>query len=155
MIQHFLEERFHKAVRFFAGVVGESLEIKGNLTVAGDVTVGGSVNVDEGFKEYACSLVQTGTGAPSVKVLKNTLSASIVWTRAGVGTYTGTLTGAFPAGKVQLFPPPFNVNALATDVSYALIKASANAVTLYTFFEGALADDLLTDDQVISIKVWN
>lgn len=155
MIQHFLEERFHKAVRFFSGVIVNNLEIRGNLKVNGIVDIGGVDPVDEGFKEYVASLTQTGTGAPVATVIKNTLGGTPVWSRAGAGQYTATLLGAFPTGKAQLFPPPFDANTLASGISYSLEKASANAVSLLTYSGGALADDILNGDQVISFKVWD
>lgn len=41
--------------------------------------------------------------APAVTVLKNTLSAAIVWVRTSSGLFTGTLAGAFLSGKILCF----------------------------------------------------
>jgi hypothetical protein len=44
-------------------------------------------------------LQQSGTNPPVATVLENSLGGDIVWAYGGVGWYTGTLEGAFPAGK--------------------------------------------------------
>lgn len=46
---------------------------------------------------YRALLTQSGTSAPSVVVLENTLSGTIVWAYSAIGRYIGTLTGAFLA----------------------------------------------------------
>jgi hypothetical protein len=50
-------------------------------------------------KIYTALLTQSGSGAPSATILGTNEIGSIVWTRNGVGDYTGTLTGAFTANK--------------------------------------------------------
>lgn len=47
---------------------------------------------------YRGLLTQTGTSAPTVKVLENNLGGTLVWTYSGVGDYLVTLSGAFPDG---------------------------------------------------------
>ena len=51
------------------------------------------------YKSYVALISQTGTAAPTVTVLENTIG-DIVWTRFAAGDYRGTLTGAFTSGKV-------------------------------------------------------
>lgn len=58
-----------------------------------------SAYVSPGPKVYKALLTQTGASAPVATVLENTLGGTVVWTRTGVGTYEGTLTGAFTIGK--------------------------------------------------------
>lgn len=48
--------------------------------------------------KYVVLLSQSGTSNPVPTILENTLGP-IVWTRNGVGDYTGTLAGAFTANK--------------------------------------------------------
>lgn len=62
---------------------------------ASDGTVGQRVAP----KIYTALLSQSGTSNPTVTVLGTNEIGSIVWTRNGVGDYTGTLTGAFTANK--------------------------------------------------------
>ena len=45
------------------------------------------------YKVYTALLFQNGTDAPTATVLENTLGGTINWTRSGVGSYLGTLTG--------------------------------------------------------------
>lgn len=55
-----------------------------------------------GYKTYVALLSQTGTNAPIVTVLENTLGGTIVWSRSSAGVYHGTLTGAFIVGKTTM-----------------------------------------------------
>ena len=57
------------------------------------------------YKVYTGLMSQTGTNAPTVSVLENTIG-NIVWTYSGVGSYQGTLVGAFPSGKVFFYMAP-------------------------------------------------
>ena len=50
------------------------------------------------YKVYTALLTQTGTSDPVATVLENTLG-DIVWSRVGVGHYSGVLLGAFTANK--------------------------------------------------------
>jgi hypothetical protein len=51
---------------------------------------------------YSATLDQSGTGAPAAVVSVTTFSGTIVWTRQSVGTYVGTLTGAFPVNNTRV-----------------------------------------------------
>ncbi len=53
------------------------------------------------YKKYVALITQTGTLDPVVEILENTIG-DIVWTRAGVGVYFGTLIGAFTLDKTFL-----------------------------------------------------
>jgi hypothetical protein len=55
-----------------------------------------------GAKKYVALLTQTGTNAPTATVLDNTLGGTLVWSYDGVGTYIGTLTGAFTLDKTSV-----------------------------------------------------
>ena len=48
------------------------------------------------YDVYTALLSQSGTSAPTATVLRNELSAAIVFSYSGVGDYRGTLVGAFP-----------------------------------------------------------
>jgi hypothetical protein len=50
------------------------------------------------YKVYTALLRQDGVSAPVPTILENTLG-NIVWSYTNVGTYKGTLTGAFLADK--------------------------------------------------------
>lgn len=50
------------------------------------------------YKSYIALISQSGTAAPTLNILSNTLG-NIVWIRSSTGIYRGTLTGAFPPTK--------------------------------------------------------
>lgn len=52
-----------------------------------------------GYKQYTAIIDQTGTSAPIATVLGRNEIGSIVWSRVTVGTYSGTLSGAFTGSK--------------------------------------------------------
>ncbi|WP_294198968.1 hypothetical protein [uncultured Chryseobacterium sp.] len=56
------------------------------------------------YKSYTCLLATTGspTPSPTFNVNENGIG-NIVWTRTGVGEFTGRLNGAFPADKFVCF----------------------------------------------------
>src|SRR5919205_1532875 len=54
------------------------------------------------FREYSAVVTQNGSDAPVATVLRNTLGGGVIWARADVGYYVGTLAGAFPVGKTQI-----------------------------------------------------
>lgn len=51
------------------------------------------------YARYVALLSQTGTDAPVATVLENTLEGAIVWSYSNVGSYIGTLAGAFTENK--------------------------------------------------------
>lgn len=59
-------------------------------------TIGGGGGAS--YLKYVAVLNQTGTNDPVATVLENTIG-NIVWTRGGIGGYSGTLVSAFPAGS--------------------------------------------------------
>jgi len=57
------------------------------------------------YKVYTALMSQSGTNAPTVNILENTIG-NIVWTYSATGSYQGTLVGAFPSGKVFFYMAP-------------------------------------------------
>ena len=51
------------------------------------------------YLTYVALLTQTTTNAPVPTVLENTLGGTPIWARGTNGTYTCTLSGAFPLLK--------------------------------------------------------
>lgn len=57
------------------------------------------------FRVHTASIFQTGTNDPVATIFNSNDSnflGSIVWARNNQGDYTGTLEGAFPAGKTYI-----------------------------------------------------
>lgn len=95
-----------------------------SLIALGDVS-GATFN---GVKVYRALVTQTGTSAPTVTVLENSLGA-VVWARADTGTYTATLTNAFVANKTWA---KGHIISAATGAVYDLVRTSASVMTLTT-----------------------
>lgn len=55
------------------------------------------------YERWDALVTQTGTDAPTFTINSNTLGGTISWAYTGVGIYRGTLAGAFPVGKVEVF----------------------------------------------------
>lgn len=99
-----------------------------------------------GSKRYIALLTQTGGAAPTATVIQNTLGGTLAWTRDGAGQYSGTLAGAFPAGKVMVVSGELNfVNFDAGTPTnsdwYRVFRASANVISVENRTNNALADE--------------
>ena len=92
-------------------------------------------------KVYKALLTQTGTSAPVAIVLENTLGGEVVWSYDNIGSYIGTLSGAFPENKCSIgngednsyVTVYFNVTEAA---SLNLSRLSSNTILLSQDSEG-------------------
>ncbi|CAB4153779.1 Baseplate structural protein Gp9/Gp10 [uncultured Caudovirales phage] len=82
----------------------------------------------DAYLKYVCNLNQTGTGAPTVQVLENTLG-NIVWTRTAVGQYSGTLNGAFP-NNLKVWFSKVNSQGASQTFNAVLTHGTANIIYL-------------------------
>lgn len=96
----------------------------------------------EPYFVYEALISQSGSSAPTVSILKNTIGA-IVWTRTAAGNYTGTLTGAFSTQDKCWSTPSWNYDS-ANDRVYRLTWASADTVFLESNEMGGGQDGILT-----------
>ena len=104
--------------------------------------------------QYVALVTQTSTSAPTATVLEAGLG-TIVLARSTTGTYTATLTGAFPAARTVL---PANIVSFESGKSIEFVRTSDNVVTIKTYdistiATPALADGILTASPV-TIKVY-
>lgn len=107
------------------------------------------------YLTYVALLTQTSTNAPSATILENTLSGVPVWARGIAGTYTCTLSGAFPLEKTFILcgsspngGAPFNYSIELTGASNSfLLRTTVTS-------DGSLSDGLLTYNP-IEIRVYN
>lgn len=102
------------------------------------------------YKVYAALLTQSGTSAPTAKVLDNTLSGVPTLARTGVGVYTITLSGAFTTDKTFLLT---GVSTTA-GATVSAVRTSANVITLTTSNASNAAADVLLTDTPIEIRVY-
>lgn len=108
-------------------------------------------------KVYNVLITQAGTAAPTVKVLENTLGATVVWARTSAGLYTGTLASAFTADKTSLVVG----GQMAALNRATLVRTSANVITLTTNVLSessnvliATATDAIITDLAIEVTVY-
>ena len=123
-------------------ILNEYLQVSHN----DDGTEKASVLVCKGF------LTQTGTNAPVLTAIKDTIAG--VWAYSAVGTYTLTTSGAFTSGKTVP-----NKEEDYTDAAGNLIKiipTSTSVMTINTYAAvntSVLADGVLSG-QFINIEVY-
>lgn len=108
-------------------------------------------------KIYTAIINQSGTSDPTVTVLENTLGGTVVWARTAVGTYTGTLSGAFTSAKTVAFLQ-FNIDndytAGRTAVHPSIGRIDNNTMRLETLTNAANAADDLLKNASVEIKVY-
>lgn len=102
------------------------------------------------YKVYTALLTQTGTNAPVATVLENTLGGTVVWSYIGPGLYLGTLVGAFPIEKTQLFLQ----NTGGQEANYYINDNNIDYVAIATSEIDTTVDGLLFNTP-IEIRVYN
>jgi len=102
-----------------------------------------------GAKKYVALLTQTGTSAPTATVLDNTLGGTLVWSYDGVGSYIGTLTGAFTSNKTAvLISGVYKGSVLGLRKTDNTVQITTTATSTNTEANGLL------DSTTIEIKVY-
>lgn len=126
-------------------VLEEDGMVVSNLTVTG--TINGEVQVP--YKRYIATISQVGTADPTVTVLENTIG-DIVWTRAAVGRYQGTLIGAFPdQDKLYLYLGNSQQNNYV-----AILRVSADIIEIITYDFTNTGQDNMLDYNTIEIRTY-
>lgn len=127
----------------WGAVLNEFLEVSHN----GDGTIiNNPVLVCKGF------LTQSGTNAPVLTAITDTLAGT--WARTAVGTYTLTKAGSFVLNKTV---PVDDVYVDQNDNLYKINRTSADVITLLTYAAAdtsVLADDVLSN-RFINIEVYS
>lgn len=102
-----------------------------------------------GSKKYVALLTQTGTAAPTATVLDNTLGGTLVWTYDSVGTYIGTLTGAFTLDKTSVLISGVYKGSVSG------LRKTNNTVQITTTATSTNTEaNALLDSTTIEIKVY-
>lgn len=108
-----------------------------------------SLSASANYLKYSVLTLQSGTNAPTVRILENTLSGTVVWTYVSTGKYRATLASAFTANKTF-----FVVHNSVLDSRTTVYWESANSIIVETFtFAGANGNDRLTD-MSLEIRVY-
>jgi hypothetical protein len=117
----------------------------------------GVVEKKLGYKVYTALISQSGTAAPTVTVLENTLGGTVAWTRSSVGTYIGTLSGAFTANKTAGWIQ-HNLNgsyAFGTDtVWYSVDQDTGSTVKINVTNQSGTATDSSMKQASLEIRVY-
>lgn len=92
------------------------------------------------IKVYKALLLQSGTDAPTVTILQNTLDGTPVWTRQALGYYRATLAGQFPQNQTIAKPfgsttsTAFNFlpigNGTPLELAYTITNATDDYIEL-------------------------
>lgn len=101
---------------------------------------------DTGVKVYRALVSQTGTDAPTAIVLENSLGGDIVFSRANVGLYDGTLNGAFPEDKTNIQNKKVVIHDTVAeywDKGYEIFRLNDNTFRIAAVEEYVLGDSLL------------
>ena len=101
------------------------------------------------YSKYIALISQTGTNDPTLNILENDLG-DLVFTRAAIGRYEATLTGAFPTqGQVYLM-----VSNSQVDTYLRIFWTSTDTIEIRTLdFTNTLTDGLL-DYNTLEIRVY-
>jgi hypothetical protein len=102
-----------------------------------------------GAKKYVALLTQTGTSAPTATVLDNTLGGTLVWSYDGVGSYIGTLTGAFTSNKTAVL-----ISGVYKGSASGLRKTDNTVQITTTATSTNTEANALLDSTTIEIKVY-
>lgn len=96
---------------------------------------------------YMGLLTQSGTDAPTVTVLHNSLGGTVVWTRSGVGFYRGTLAGAFDENSTIV--GGFNNFSFGGQTQTGIFSSPDVVYLKSTASDGTVADDMLDKTPVL------
>lgn len=134
-----------------AGVLGlDNLKGTGTRQVVADASGNLSATTPQPLK-YVALISQTGTGNPVATVLENTLGGTVVWTRQSVGSYVGTLNGAFKLNKTWCISG-INVTTGSTYHKLPIInQVDVNRIIIEqrdTSASGTLSDSMSTHIEV-------
>lgn len=147
------------------------LALKANNTLTGYVSGAGTVSATDTvlqaiqklngndaanarpYKVYTALMNQTGTSAPTVTIMENTLGGTITWSYSSAGYYIGTLTGAFTANKTTV-STTLGAQVGTVPVKVSSLRASVNTVEVYTVSNGSAADGMLSS-AFFEVRVYN
>jgi len=113
------------------------------------------ISQEKTYKVYSALLSQSGTNAPTVTVLQNTLGDTPIWTRLTTGVYIGAFTNSYLASKTYLIVGSTTASYAASDAKIGFSGASSgsNTIGVYTNANGTQVDGVL-ENTSIEIRVY-
>ena len=106
------------------------------------------------YKAYVALLTQSGTNAPTTKVLQNTIG-NISWVYTGVGSYKIILPVNYDQNKTFIMMGNGDTNAFGSFV-WAKETGNPNEITFYlTKVPTLFAEDDLLADTAFELRIYN
>lgn len=135
----------------------QTLARVGHVNAVADIAVSNEALITAAglpSKVYKAALTQTSTNAPVARVYANTFGAPIVITRASVGVYDLTLTGAFLQANTEI-----NFTTGASDLGVVgkilVTRLNDNAIRIITNeLPADTAADNILQEVVVTISVY-
>jgi len=136
-------------------VVGDNLTIENDGIATTNLTVTSTLNgravsdILPTYTKYIALISQASNNAPTVIELENTIGP-IVWTRTAVGTYRGTLTGAFTNNKTTVM-----ISQVEWDRIVMGVRLNNNAISIETTdLDAANYQDASLVNNTLEIRVY-
>jgi hypothetical protein len=108
----------------------------------------------QGYKVYSALISQSGTSAPTAKVLKNNLGVTFSFSRSSAGNYLITASSdVFTVDKTAV-SYSINTNGSFSNSRMYLYSIGAQFFTLETYNATTATDGVITDS-FIEIRVYN
>lgn len=104
-------------------------------------------------KEYVGILSQTGTSAPTIAEVNNTLGAATI-TRNSIGSYNIQITGAFTAAKTIVVTMNQSLPIADRAAFFSVLDTDNVAIYVRTISTGAFADWGQSDAMSVFIRVY-
>jgi hypothetical protein len=106
------------------------------------------------YKVYSALISQSGTGAPTAKVLKNTTGATFSFTRGGTGSFTVTASSnVFTTNKTASLYS-LNTGGGYSNAMMNFWYAGATIFFIETLSAGSLTDGIMIDT-FIEVRIYN
>ncbi len=101
--------------------------------------------------EYVAALTQSGTDAPTAVVLRNTLGATVTFSRNDSGDYAATASAAvFADGRTSAHV--YGASGIGLDCR--AYRNGGSEVAVRSYQDGSLADDVFDGSFLLSITVY-
>lgn len=104
------------------------------------------------YNEYKGLISQSGSSDPTVTIIGPNNVGEIVWTRTGIGTYRGTLSGVFTDNKTMV-----SINNSATgypDYDARIKRDDLSSISIITTNSGSLDDGILYSFE-IKVEIYD
>ena len=120
-----------------------------NISATGPTGPTGSSGASS-YRVLTGLITQTGTSAPTIKILENTLGVTPVWSYQSTGNYKFTSNGLFTLDKTIVFSSDGSGN-VGTSLNFT---CTLNYIHLYSSLNLSFADSLFSDS-AFEVRIYN